>query len=170
MTRIQSLPDALLPFVPWLLAGLAMVSVSLFLRRRKGTPKRLAERYPAVEPAHGTRLRRELAMFGYGYFSMARVRLGADAERLHVRVTSSSQGIGSFSVPLGEITTALDRYPWMILAPDTIRLRFAREPEAIVMVPRKAFRQLAESSGGRLRVEGIAEPGAHTAASVFSRR
>lgn len=154
------LPDVLLPFVPWLLAGLAMVSVSLFLRTRKGTPNRLAERYPAVEPAQGTSLRRELAMFGYGYFGMARVKLGADAERLHLRVTSSHQGIGSFSVPLDEITAAPDRYPWMILAPDTIRLRFAREPEAIVMVPRRAFRRLAESSGGRLRVEGMARPAA----------
>jgi hypothetical protein len=133
-------PDVLLPFAPWLVAVIAMIALTLSFRfGRKGSPNRLGERYPAVEPAPGTRLRRERAVFGRGYFSTARVKIGADAQRLHVRVTSSFQGIGSFSMPLDEITAEPDRYPWILLSPDTIRLRFAREPETVLMIFPKAL-------------------------------
>jgi hypothetical protein len=75
------------------------------------------------------------------------------------------QGIGSFSVPLEEITAVRDRYPWMILTPDTIRLCLARDPEEVLMIFPRAFRQIAESSGGRVRLEGAADPAARATAS-----
>jgi hypothetical protein len=93
------------------------------------------------------------AVFGRGYFSMAWVRIGADRERLHVRVMSSFQGGGSFSVPLDEVTATPDRYGWMVVTPETVRLRFARAPEELMMILPGDFTRLVEASGGRLRLE-----------------
>jgi hypothetical protein len=167
---MHGLPSVLLPFAPWVLAGLAMISVSLFLRfGRKGMANRLAEIYPRKEPAPGTRFRRERAVIGRGYFSMARVKIGADAERLHVYVMNSFQGVDSFSVPLDEIVARPDRYPWMVLSPDTIRLHLARAPEAVLMVFPGNLRRLAEASGGRLRIEGPAAPAARAAPAATGR-
>jgi hypothetical protein len=120
---------------------------------RKGGPSRLAELYPAVEPAPGTPVRMDRAIFGRGYFSIGWVRIGADCERLHVRVLNSLQGGGSFSAPLDDVSATPDRYGWMILAPNTVWLRFARAPEALMMIFPGDFARLAEASGGRLRLQ-----------------
>ncbi len=64
-----------------------------------------------------TPMRMDRAIFGRGYFSMAWVRIGADRERLHVRVLNSLQGGGSFSVPLDDVSATPDRYGWMALMP-----------------------------------------------------
>ena len=171
--------DVLLRLAPWVIAVVVLLAAARLLRRRTGTPSRLAERYPAVEPAHGTRLRRERVVFGTGYFAMGRARIGADAERLHVRVTSPAREVGTFSVPLDEIVATPDRYPWMALTPDAVRLAFAREPGLPLMVFPHAFERLAEASGGRLRLEravddslvdgGRDTPGRHGMPSPFRR-
>jgi hypothetical protein len=148
------LPEGLRPLAALLPFVLAMMVLTLVLRfARNGAPNRLAEVYHAVEPVQGTRLRLERAVFGRWYFSMAWVKIGADRERLHVRVMTSHQGAGSFSVPLDQVTATPDRYGWMILAPDTVRLCFLRAPEALMRVFPGDFLKLAEASGGRLRLE-----------------
>jgi hypothetical protein len=148
------LPEGLRPFATLFPVMLAFMLLTVRLRfARKGGPSRLLELYPAVAPAPGTRIRMDRAMFGRGYFSMAWVRIGADHERLHIRVVSSFQRGRSFSVPLEEVTVTPDRYGWMVLAPDTVRLRFARAPAELMMIFPGDFAKLAEASGGRLRLE-----------------
>jgi hypothetical protein len=148
---VTAVPEGLRPFVPLLPVLIPIWIAVLLLRfRRGGTPGRLAALYPAVAPAPGTRLRLERVVFGRGYGSMAWVRIGADRERLHVRIVTSMQGGGRFSVPHEEVTTSPDRYGWMILAPDVVRLRFARAPELVLLVWRRQLERLAEASGGRL--------------------
>jgi hypothetical protein len=84
------------------------------------------------------------------------MRIGVDREHLHVRVGTSWQGVGAFSVPLRDITAIPDRYGWMVLSPDTVRLRLARAPEEVVMLFRLDFEKLAEASGGMLQLETAA--------------
>jgi hypothetical protein len=157
---VHQIPEALLPFVPF--ASFALLPIALVVAMRfvrNGGPGRIATIYPAVSPTPGTRLRRERGLFGRGYFSMARMRVGADQEHLHVRVGTSWQGVGAFSVPLQDITAVPDRYGWMVLSPDTVRLRLTRAPEEVVMLFRRDFEKLAEASGGKLAlVTGGAPP------------
>jgi hypothetical protein len=148
------LPEGLRPFAALLPFALAAIAITVGLRfLRKGGPSRLAELYPAVAPAPETRIRTDRAVFGRGYFSMAWVSIGADHERLHVRLLSSFQGRGAFSIPLDDVTATPDRYGWMILRPDTVRLRFARAPEELMMIFPGDFARLTEASAGRLRLQ-----------------
>jgi hypothetical protein len=150
------LPEGLRPFAALFPIVLAFMLLTLLLRfARKRGPSRLVELYPAVAPAPGTRIRMDRGVFGRGYFSMAWMRIGADQERLHVHVVSSFQGGGSFSVPLDEVTATPDRYGWMVLTPETVRLRFARAPEELMMIFPGDFARLVEASGGRLRLEAV---------------
>ena len=147
------LPEGLRPFAAVVPFAFATIALTVSLRFvRKGGPSRLAELYPAVAPAPDTHIRTDRAMFGRGYFSMAWVSIGVDQERLHVRLLSSFQGRGAFSIPLGDVTATPDRYGWMILTPDTVRLRFARAPGELMMIFPGDFARLTEASGGRLRL------------------
>jgi hypothetical protein len=148
------LPEGLRPFAALLPFALVMIALTVVMRVvRKRGPNRLAELYPAVAPAPETRIRTDRAAFGRGYFSMAWVRIGADRECLHVRLLSSFQGRGAFSIPLDDVTATPDRYGWMVLTPDMVRLRFARAPEELMMIFPADFGRLAEASGGRLRLD-----------------
>jgi hypothetical protein len=148
---MHHIPEALLPWATVALLPIALTIAMRFVRN--GAPGRLARIYPAVSPTPGTRLRRERGVFGRGYFSMARVRIGVDREHLHVRAATSWQGVGAFSIPLRDIAAVPDRYGWMVLSPDTVRLRLTRAPEEVVMLFRRDFEKLAEASGGRLALE-----------------
>ena len=150
---MSEIPASVRPFVAMLPVFIPFLLVVLYLRVRAGdSPARLAELYPAVDPARGTRRTRERAVFGRGYFSMCWVKIGADHAHLHVEILNSLRGTGSFSVPLAEVTAMPDRYGWMILAPDVVRLRLARAPEVVLLVWAKTFYRLTEASTERLRL------------------
>lgn len=164
-----AIPEGLRPFATVLPFAIVMVVFTLVLRfARKRAPSQLAELYPRREPAPGTRLRIDRAIFGRGYFSMAWVKIGADHDHLHVSTIGSYQGLGSFSVPLEDVTATPDRYGWMILAPQVVRLSFGRAPEAVMMVWPRDWAKLAQASGGRLRLEAPLTAAAETSSPVPS--
>ncbi len=69
---MNSLPEVLGPFAALFPIALGFMLLALLLRFvRRGGSGRLAALYPAVEPAPGTRIRMDRAVFGRGYFSMA---------------------------------------------------------------------------------------------------
>jgi hypothetical protein len=139
---------------PVLLIAIAVVAIMLYmlvgsLRQARGTI--LEDAYPPVESAARTRRTRARAVFGQGP-RMTWVKVGADDTYLHVRVFGSMISRGSFSVPLSEVTAEAARFSVMILAPDVIRLTFARSPSLPMLVWPHVFAKLSAASGGRLQV------------------
>ncbi len=153
------IPDHLVPLAMVAPIPLLAIGLAIGMRRvRSGGPMRLAKLYPPVVPQTGSKPWRDRAVFGRGFFAMAWMRIGVDERHLHVRVSSSWQGTGAFSVPLEDITASPDRYGWMVLAPDTVRLRFARAPQELMMVFRRDFEKLAQASQGRLQLQPVPPP------------
>lgn len=133
-----------------------MLLVLLMSMRRKGGG-RLEELYPAVEPAAGTKRTRERVVFGTGP-SMTRVKVGVDHTYLHVTVVGSLRSGAAFSVPLADVAAEPARFPAMILAPDVIRLTFARDRSLPMLVWPRVFEKLSTASQERLRLAAAGPP------------
>ena len=163
---MRPITEVLLPLAPFASFALLLLALTIAMRFvRNGGPGRIAGIYPAVAPTAGTRLRRERGIFGRGYFAMARIRIGVDHEHLHVRAGTSWQRVGAFSVPLRDITVVPDRYGWMVLSPDTVRLRLARAPEEVVMLFRRDFEKLAAMDSASLEWKARVAPSAQAGTS-----
>jgi hypothetical protein len=143
---MTGLPEPLGTLAP-LAALFVLPQLILLYRTTRGSP--LAERYPAVEPAAGAMRIRERVVFGRR-FVMNWVRIEVDHAYLHVKMYYSPGAKGRFSVPLEDVTSQPDRYPWMIFDPDVVRLSFRRDPTHYMLVWSSAFRKIAAASGGRL--------------------
>jgi hypothetical protein len=131
--------------------AIAFVLLALLVTRRRTSGQRLHQLYPAVPAAPGSRLMYERVVFGNGP-SMTWVRLTADHAYLHVSVAGLFNSTPAFSVPLADVSAAPNRFPLMILAPDVIKLSFARDPGLPILVWPHVFDRLTEASGGRLRL------------------
>ena len=141
------------PFLVFALvaAGFVLYAVVGNLRQPGAGP--LHDAYRWVEPAPGTRLTLERVVFGRGP-RMTFVKIGADHRYLHVKLVYSPRFRGGFSVPLNEITADADRFPLMVLAPDVVRLSFARDPARPMLVWFPLFDRLNAAAQGRLELAG----------------
>ena len=129
-----------------LLVGLAFLLVGSSVRWKTG--RRLAELYPAVRPASGTKWLNGRVVFGSGP-RMHWVKMAVDHAHLHIAVIGSLRRQAELSVPLQEVTAEPGSF-LMILDPEVVRLTFARDRTQSMMVWPSEYRQLAAASGGRL--------------------
>ena len=123
-------------------AGLAFMALVLIVSMRGKREDGLAALYPRVDPAAGTSRTRTRVVFGKGP-AMTWVKLGVDHRHLHVSVLGALGAGAAFSVPLEEVTAEPDRFPMMILAPDVIRLTFARDRTRPMLVWPHVFARLS---------------------------
>ena len=137
------------PFLAFVTVVVGFMVWGFAARLRQPGAGPLHDIYSWVEPAPGTKLMMKRVVFGRGP-QMTWVKIGADHKYLHVRILYSARFRGGFSVPLSDITAQPDRFPLMILAPDVVRLTFARDPSRPMLVPKLLFERL----GGRLSVIG----------------
>jgi hypothetical protein len=154
----------LLVFV--VLPAFALLLRALLMGPGPRSAQRLRELYPAAPAAPGARWTYRRVVFGNGP-RMTWVRLTADHAYLHVSVVGGLRARRGFSVPLADVSATPARFPLMVLAPDVVRLSFARDPSLPVILWPHVFRRLVEASGGRLR---LTEPTASAPHASDARR
>jgi hypothetical protein len=150
----------------WPVIVLFVLVHAVWIKRHPTGWPRLAARYPAA-PERGNR-RRFFAsglVVGDRYYKNS-TWLTIDDAYFHVSgFGPASLWLRRFSIPLAEIVATPDRYRWGPWDTRVIRLTFAREPSAPVMVSPGVFAKLAQASVGRLRLPAEGEPSAMPAAS-----